>query len=76
VNETVNSLPAWTSASQPSVLAFELASETSFPQHCSTFYKTFLLCNGEASHINIMPNGCAYPGKNLVQFILSEKHIM
>jgi hypothetical protein len=30
--------------------------------------------NGEASYVNIMPNGCTYPGLKLVQFIiLSEK---
>jgi hypothetical protein len=33
--------------------------------------------NGEASYINIMLNGCTYPGKEVVQFsTIYEKHIM
>jgi len=32
--------------------------------------------NREAPYINIMLDGCMYPGQKLVQFILSQKHIM
>jgi hypothetical protein len=29
--------------------------------------------NGKASHVNIMLDGCMYPGSKLVQIILPEK---
>jgi hypothetical protein len=34
------------------------------------------MLNGEASRVNTALGGCTYPGLNLVQFNLSEKHMI